>query len=252
MRTSIFATMLFASILFAGCASTSTSVEEEQLARQETVKAVLYRIYVEVDMESTGRVVVSGSGTAISPDGYVVFNAHLFDYFDGAKPVICLRFRGYNGCLQHRILLVDRSNDLVLARLQAPPAFARSLQFVVTGSSEKLKALDQVYGYCRKFYPDGFFEAEFLKKKARVFVFSESSSIANSKHELLNLLEFYLGKSVSSCSGSAVVNSRGEFIGLIVSESKDLGLFYAIDAKTVERVTEEVIRLDRESQKNIK
>lgn len=166
-----------------------------------------------------------GSGVIISADGYIITNNHVIE---GAEKLeITLND---NSTYNATVIGADAATDLALLKIDA-----EDLSFITFGDSDKLKVGEWVLAVGNPFGFTSTVTAGIISAKAR-----NISSITHSQQ--MGIESFIQTDAVvnQGNSGGALVNTRGELIGintLIYSRTGDYsGYAFAIPSSIVKKV----------------
>ncbi len=173
----------------------------------------------------------SGSGVIISAEGYILTNRHVVD---GADYVVITLYDGTN--YQARKIGSDPENDLAV--LKFDPA-GRVLHVITPGTASDLQVGQTVLALGNPFGLEG----------------TLTTGIVSGLNRPLQTEDGFLLKSMIQTdaainpgnSGGALLNSRGELIGintmiLTASGSGSIGIGFAIPVETALRIAPELIR----------
>lgn len=176
----------------------------------------------------------SGSGVIVSGQGYILTNKHVIQ---GADFVVVTLYDGTN--YQARLIGTDAENDLAVIKLE--PA-GRELQTIMAGSSKNLQVGQKVLALGNPFGLEGTLTTGIVSGLNRPLQTADGF--------LLNGMIQTDAAINPGNSGGALLNSRGELIGIntmIISPggSGSVGIGFAIPVETALRIVPELIETGR-------
>lgn len=165
----------------------------------------------------------SGSGVIISPNGYIITNHHVVD--DGRSFTVTL---SNNRELKAEVIGTDPTTDLALLKVDAS-----NLPAVEFGSSDDVQVGEWVLAVGNPFNLESTVTAGIVSAKGR------SIDIIEGSYSIESFIQTDAVVNVGN-SGGALVNTRGELIGIntaILTESGGYeGYSFAIPANLVKKV----------------
>ena len=177
-----------------------------------------------------------GSGVIISSDGYIVTNNHVID---GAEEIEVTM--NDDKVLKAKLIGGDSESDLALLKVEGA-----DFPFVPFGDSDQLKVGEWVLAVGNPFNLTSTVTAGIVSAKGRGNIFSGSSSRRNMGRNQ-NKIESYIQTDAAvnpGNSGGALVNTRGELVGIntaIYSETGNfVGYSFAIPMSIVKKVISDV------------
>ena len=167
----------------------------------------------------------AGSGVIISDDGYIVTNNHVVE--DADEITITLND---NREFKARVIGLDADSDLALLKIDAS-----GLPAIVIGDSEQLKVGEWVLAVGNPFNLTSTVTAGIVSAKAR--------NIGAHKNGIESFIQTDAAINLG-CSGGAILNSRGEVIGItsakaVADYAESMG--YGIPVDTAIPVLQELI-----------
>ncbi len=179
--------------------------------------------------EQQGQMIVgTGSGVIISPDGYIITNNHVIT---GAKKIeVTLNNKTtYNA----EIIGVDKSTDIALVKINAS-----NLPFLAFGDSNNLRVGEWVLAVGNPYNLTSTVTAGIVSAKARNINISGNS----------NIIESFIQTDAAvnpGNSGGALVNTRGELIGINTAISSQTGSYvgysFAVPSNISKKVIEDIL-----------
>ncbi|MBQ3710263.1 MAG: trypsin-like peptidase domain-containing protein [Bacteroidales bacterium] len=176
----------------------------------------------------TSKVEAYGSGVVISPDGYIVTNNHVVD---GASNVEVT----FNNKMVRKATIVgtDPTSDLALIKVDAS-----GLDYLVFGDSDKVKVGEWVLAVGNPFNLTSTVTAGIVSAKARnIGILGEGSNV-----------ESFIQTDAAvnrGNSGGALVNTRGELIGINAAIASHTGSYegysFAIPSNIVRKVVDDLL-----------
>jgi len=165
----------------------------------------------------------SGSGVIISPDGYIVTNNHVVDNAEVIE-VILNDKRTYTA----EVIGTDPSTDLALLRIQE-----KDLPFLAFGNSDAVEVGEWVLAIGNPFNLTSTVTAGIVSAKGR------NLNLLNDKFKIESFIQTDAAVNPGN-SGGALVNARGELIGINTAIASQTGSFsgysFAIPSQMVHKV----------------
>ena len=208
-------------------------------------------VTIRVAGESTGG---NGSGVVLTADGYILTNAHVVS-INGSTENVRLSVRTSDGgVFSAKLVGADPTNDLAVVKIEP----TKPLTPIVFGDSSLVNVGDQVVAIGA---PLGL---EATVTRGIVSALNRTIQVASSESPDQSSLEFWSGDAGRPInlsviqtdaainpgnSGGALVNDRGELIGVNVAiasagsftQSGNIGVGFAIPANVAERIANEII-----------
>ncbi|MDX1943109.1 MAG: trypsin-like peptidase domain-containing protein [Saprospiraceae bacterium] len=176
---------------------------------------------------ATGYRMSSGSGVVISSDGYVITNHHVVE--DGQKFEIVLQDKR---TLVARVVGIDETTDLALLRVNF-----NGMKALPIGDSDRLEVGEWVLAVGNPFDLNSTITAGIVSAKAR------NINILKGQYSIESFIQTDAVVNPGN-SGGALVNTRGELIGVntaIISESGGYeGYSFAIPSNLVRKVVNDL------------
>lgn len=196
----------------------------------------------------------NGSGVVLSSDGFILTNAHVVS-INGSTENVRLSVRTNDGGVFPATLVgADPTNDLAVIKIEP----TKPLTPIVFGDSSQINVGDQVVAIGA---PLGL---EATVTRGIISALNRTIQVASSESPDQSSLEFWSGNAGRPInlnviqtdaainpgnSGGALVNDRGELIGVNVaiatagsfSQSGNIGVGFAIPANVAERIANEII-----------
>ncbi len=175
----------------------------------------------------------SGSGVIISPNGYVVTNNHVVA---GAQEIeISLN---NNKTYKAKVIGTDPSTDIALVKIEA-----KDLPTVSFGDSDELKIGEWVLAVGNPFDLTSTVTAGIVSAKARNINILQSDDI-NNVFPIESFIQTDAAVNPGN-SGGALVNTRGELIGINTAIASRTGSYsgysFAVPVSIVEKVTKDLM-----------
>lgn len=176
----------------------------------------------------TNTMVAYGSGVVLSPDGYIVTNNHVVE---GAND---LEVTFNNRMVQKGTIIgTDPSSDLALIKVEG-----KDLDYLTFGDSDKVKVGEWVLAVGNPFNLTSTVTAGIVSAKARnIGILGEGSSV-----------ESFIQTDAAvnrGNSGGALVNTRGELIGINAAIASHTGSYegysFAIPSNIVRKVVDDLL-----------
>jgi putative serine protease PepD len=196
----------------------------------------------------------NGSGVVLSSDGYILTNAHVVS-INGSTENVRLSVRTNDGgVFPAKLIGADPTNDLAVIKIEP----TKALTPIVFGDSSLINVGDQVVAIGA---PLGL---EATVTRGIISALNRTIQVASSESPDQSSLEFWSGNAGRPInlnviqtdaainpgnSGGALVNDRGELIGVNVaiatagsfSQSGNIGVGFAIPANVAKRIANEII-----------
>jgi len=195
----------------------------------------------------------NGSGVVLTSDGYILTNAHVVT-IGGDTSNVELSVRTNQGeVFPAKIIGTDPTNDLAVIKVEATKSFIP----MVFADSSKINVGDQVVAIGA---PLGL---EATVTRGIVSALNRTIQVASSEDPNESGLEFWSGSSVPAVnlgviqtdaainpgnSGGALVNDRGELIGINVAIARagesvggSIGVGFAIPSNVADRIAKDII-----------
>lgn len=169
----------------------------------------------------------SGSGVILSSDGYIVTNNHVID---GAKS-ITIRLND-NRSLDATLIGADPTTDLALLKVDA-----NDLQPIALGNSDNVRLGEWVLAVGNPFNLTSTVTAGIISAKGR------NINIINDRSAIESFIQTDAAVNPGN-SGGALVNTRGELIGINTAISTQTGSFegysFAVPVNIMRKVVEDL------------
>lgn len=179
----------------------------------------------------------SGSGVIVSPDGYIITNNHVIE--EGSKYEITLNDQRE---FSAQLVATDPQTDLALLKIDA-----RDLPFLIIGNSDSLQVGEWVLAVGNPFNLASTVTAGIVSAKGR------NIDILEGEYTIESFIQTDAAVNPGN-SGGALVNTRGELIGIntaiITNSGKYEGYSFAIPSNLVYKVVED-LRLYGEVQRGL-
>jgi S1-C subfamily serine protease len=190
----------------------------------ETSRKVTPAVVNITSFSAAGSRMASGSGVIISADGYIITNNHVIDGGSGYQ----IKLHN-NRTLEARLIGIDPTTDLALLK-----ASARNLRTLTYGNSDLLKVGEWVLAVGNPFNLTSTVTAGIVSAKAR------NINILEGAYSIESFIQTDAVVNPGN-SGGALVNSRGELIGIntaiISSQSGGYeGYSFAVPSNLVKKV----------------
>ena len=188
----------------------------------------LYQFFYGTTEPSMQRIVGTGSGVIISPDGYIITNNHVIK---GAKKLeITLNNKEtYNA----DIVGVDESTDIALLKINQ-----ENLPHILIGDSDNLQVGEWVLAVGNPFNLTSTVTAGIVSAKAR------DINISNNNSKIESFIQTDAAVNPGN-SGGALVNVRGELIGINTAISSQTGSYigysFAVPSNIAKKVIEDIL-----------
>ena len=176
----------------------------------------------------TNTMVAYGSGVVLSPDGHIVTNNHVVEGADEVEVTF-----NDKKVLKATIVGTDPSSDLALIKVDA-----QDLDYLVFGDSDKVKVGEWVLAVGNPFNLTSTVTAGIVSAKARnIGILGEGSNV-----------ESFIQTDAAvnrGNSGGALVNTRGELIGINAAIASHTGSYegysFAIPSNIVRKVVDDLL-----------
>jgi serine protease Do len=169
----------------------------------------------------------SGSGVVISPDGYIVTNSHVVD--DAVNVQVIL---DDNRKFTAKVIGHDPNTDIALVKIDA-----KDLPYLVWGNSDAVKLGEWVLAIGNPFNLTSTVTAGIVSAKSR------SIGIVGGKMPLESFIQTDAAVNPGN-SGGALVNSRGDLIGINTAIASQTGSYsgysFAIPAAIARKVVDDL------------
>ena len=174
------------------------------------------------------RVVGTGSGVIISPDGYIITNNHVVK---GAKKLeITLNNKE---TYQAEIIGVDESSDIALIKIEQS-----DLPYLPFGDSDNLRVGEWVLAVGNPFNLTSTVTAGIVSAKAR------DINMSNNNNKIESFIQTDAAVNPGN-SGGALVNVRGDLIGINTAISSQTGSYigysFAVPSNIAKKVIEDIL-----------
>jgi len=173
----------------------------------------------------------SGSGVIISEDGYIVTNNHVVEDGDEIK-VILFDKKEYEG----KVIGTDPSTDLAVVKIDE-----KNLPFIVFGNSDSVKVGEWVVAVGNPFNLESTVTAGIVSAKGR-----NINLLKDEDHN--GVIESYIQTDAAvnpGNSGGALVNTRGELVGINSAIATPTGTFagysFAVPVNIVQKVVGDIM-----------
>lgn len=170
----------------------------------------------------------SGSGVIISNDGYIITNNHVIDKADEIEVVLNDR-RTFDA----RVVGRDPNTDLAVIKIDA-----QNLPFITFGNSEQLKVGEWVLAVGNPFNLNSTVTAGIVSAKAR------NINILAGEYRIESFIQTDAAVNPGN-SGGALVNLRGELVGINTAIASRTGSFagysFAIPSSIAQKVALDII-----------
>lgn len=171
----------------------------------------------------------TGSGVVVSPDGYVVTNNHVIDGATALEITL-----NNNSSYPARVVGTDPSSDLALLKIEAE----EDLPYLVFGDSDRSEVGEWVLAVGNPFNLTSTVTAGIISAKAR--------SISSDSN--LSFIQTDAAVNPGN-SGGALVNTRGELIGINTAIKSRTGSYvgysFAIPSNTAKKVIEDLLEFGK-------
>lgn len=169
-----------------------------------------------------------GSGVIITADGYIVTNNHVVENSD--KVTITLNDKRE---LDAKVVGTDKSTDLALLKIDAD-----NLHFITFGNSDECKVGEWVLAVGNPFNISSTVTAGIISATGR------SMDIIDDEYRIESFIQTDASVNQGN-SGGALVNLRGEIIGIntaiITPSGGNVGISFAIPSSIVQKVVKDLI-----------
>ena len=205
-----------------------TTIIQKTASYYDFFGAFLEQLYGIPGQTQTNTVVAYGSGVVLSPDGYIVTNNHVVE---GASEVEVT----FNNKVVRKATIVgtDPSTDLALIKVEGS-----DFDYLVFGDSDKVKVGEWVLAVGNPFNLTSTVTAGIVSAKARnIGILGEGSNV-----------ESFIQTDAAvnrGNSGGALVNTRGELIGINAAIASHTGSYegysFAIPSNIVRKVVDDLL-----------
>ncbi len=188
----------------------------------------LYEFFYGQSGQNVKRIVGSGSGVIISPDGYIITNNHVIK--EAKELEITL-----NNKVTYRaeIIGIDESSDIALLKIDA-----NNLPYLPFGNSDNLQVGEWVLAVGNPFNLTSTVTAGIVSAKAR------DINLSNSNNKIESFIQTDAAVNPGN-SGGALVNVRGELIGITTAITSQTGSYigysFAVPSNIARKVTEDIL-----------
>lgn len=188
----------------------------------------LYEFFYGQSGQNVKRIVGSGSGVIISPDGYIITNNHVIK--EAKELEITL-----NNKVTYRaeIIGIDESSDIALLKIDA-----NNLPYLPFGNSDNLQVGEWVLAVGNPFNLTSTVTAGIVSAKAR------DINLSNSNNKIESFIQTDAAVNPGN-SGGALVNVRGELIGITTAITSQTGSYigysFAVPSNIAKKVTEDIL-----------
>ncbi len=170
----------------------------------------------------------SGSGVIISNDGYIITNNHVIDNADSIEVVLNDR-RTFDA----KVIGTDPSTDLAVIKIDA-----ENLPFIKFGNAESVKIGEWVLAIGNPFNLNSTVTAGIVSAKAR------NINILNNQYAIESFIQTDAAVNPGN-SGGALVNLKGELIGVNTAIASQTGNFagysFAVPSTIAQKVAMDII-----------
>lgn len=175
-----------------------------------------------------GREIVgSGSGVIISPDGYIITNNHVIE--NATKISITLND---NREFEAKLIGTDSKSDIALIKIDA----GKNLPFITFGDSDNTKIGEWVLAVGNPYNLNSTVTAGIISAKAR--------DLGNSGQSIQSFIQTDAAVNPGN-SGGALVNTRGELIGINTAITSQTGSYvgysFAVPSNIARKVVEDLM-----------
>ena len=169
----------------------------------------------------------AGSGVIISSDGYIVTNNHVIDNSKEIEVVLNDK-RSYTA----KVVGADPNTDIALLKIEE-----KNLPFVIFGDSDALKVGEWVLAVGNPFNLTSTVTAGIVSAKAR------NINILNAAMKIESFIQTDAAVNPGN-SGGALVNTRGELVGINTAIASQTGSFagysFAVPSSIVQKVVSDI------------
>jgi len=196
----------------------------------------------------------NGSGVILTSDGYILTNAHVVSVGGSTANVELSVRTNEREVFPARVIGTDPTNDLAVIKIET----TRPLKPIVFADSSKINVGDQVVAIGAPLGLDA------TVTRGIISALNRTIQVASSQDPNESGLEFWSGSSVPPVSlgviqtdaainpgnsGGALVNDRGELIGINVAiaragsavEGGSIGVGFAIPSNVADRISKDII-----------
>lgn len=205
-----------------------TTIVRKTATYNDFFGAFLEHLYGIPGQTQNNTMVAYGSGVVLSPDGYIVTNNHVVEGADAVEVT-------FNNKVVREATIVgtDPTSDLALVKVDG-----KDLNYLVFGDSDKVKVGEWVLAVGNPFNLTSTVTAGIVSAKARdISILGEGSSV-----------ESFIQTDAAvnrGNSGGALVNTRGELIGINAAIASHTGSYegysFAIPSNIVRKVVDDLL-----------
>ena len=205
-----------------------TTIIQKSASYNDFFGAFLEHLYGIPGQTQSNKMVAYGSGVVLSPDGYIVTNNHVVEGADEVEVT-------FNNKVvrQASIVGTDPTSDLALIKVDGA-----DFDYLVFGDSDKVKVGEWVLAVGNPFNLTSTVTAGIVSAKARnIGILGEGSSV-----------ESFIQTDAAvnrGNSGGALVNTRGELIGINAAIASHTGSYegysFAIPSNIVRKVVDDLL-----------
>ena len=205
-----------------------TTIIQKSASYNDFFGAFLEQLYGFPGQTQSNAMVAYGSGVVISPDGYIVTNNHVVDGADEVEVT-------FNNKVVRKATIVgtDPTSDLALIKVEG-----QDFDYLVFGDSDKVKVGEWVLAVGNPFNLTSTVTAGIVSAKARnIGILGEGSTV-----------ESFIQTDAAvnrGNSGGALVNTRGELIGINAAIASHTGSYegysFAIPSNIVRKVVDDLL-----------
>ncbi len=205
-----------------------TTIVQKSASYNDFFGAFLEHLYGIPGQSQSNTMVAYGSGVVLSPDGYIVTNNHVVEGADEVEVT-------FNNKVVRQAVIVgtDPSSDLALIKVEGS-----DFDYLVFGDSDKVKVGEWVLAVGNPFNLTSTVTAGIVSAKARnIGILGEGSNV-----------ESFIQTDAAvnrGNSGGALVNTRGELIGINAAIASHTGSYegysFAIPSNIVRKVVDDLL-----------
>ena len=205
-----------------------TTIVRKTATYNDFFGAFLEHLYGIPGQTQTNTMVAYGSGVVLSPDGYIVTNNHVVEGADAIEVT-------FNNKVVREATIIgtDPTSDLALIKVDGS-----DLNYLVFGDSDKVKVGEWVLAVGNPFKLTSTVTAGIVSAKARdISILGEGSNV-----------ESFIQTDAAvnrGNSGGALVNTRGELIGINAAIASHTGSYegysFAIPSNIVRKVVDDLL-----------
>ena len=205
-----------------------TTIIQKSASYNDFFGAFLEHLYGIPGQTQSNAMVAYGSGVVLSPDGYIVTNNHVVEGADAVEVTF-----NNKKVLNATIVGTDPTSDLALIKVEGS-----DLDYLVFGDSDKVKVGEWVLAVGNPFNLTSTVTAGIVSAKARdISILGEGSNV-----------ESFIQTDAAvnrGNSGGALVNTRGELIGINAAIASHTGSYegysFAIPSNIVRKVVDDLL-----------